>query len=364
MFAIIREPMVALGGPDADRVQPVVSLVAHDPGVPSFRLRLAPLRPELERHGVDAQVVALGRGREWVRVARVAKALRRSDLIVFQQVKLLAGERAFVSSLCPGWVLDVDDAIMFARPRRPGAPPRKGALRQLRFRRMAARCRLVVAGSRSLADTIGDAASRLEILPTPVDLAAYPVASPPARERVALAWIGLGSNLRYLEALAPVLRRLGDSGVAYEVRVICDRRPAMPGVPCVLVPWSVATEGAALADCDIGLAPLPDDAWTRGKSGYRCIQYAAAGLPAVASPVGANREVVRDGETGMLATSPEEWHAALLALYRDRPLRLRMGAAARARASEYHLARYASSYLALIQELLARRDELPSSAPA
>jgi len=329
-----------------------VTLLAHDPSVPSFRLRLTPLRPELERRGFEAQVVALGHGREWLRVARVARTLRRSSLIVFQQVKLLAGERAFVSRLCPCWVLDVDDAIMFARPRRPGAPPRQGAWRQRRFRRMVAHCRLVVAGSRSLAATIGDAAGRLEILPTPVDLDAYPAAVAPARERVALAWIGLGSNLRYLEALAPVLRRLAASGVPYQVRVICDRPPAMPGVPCVLVPWSVATEGTALADCDLGLAPLPDDAWTRGKSAYRCIQYAAAGLPAVASPVGANREVVRGGETGIFATTPEEWHAALLTLCRDRALRQRMGAAARARAAAYDLSRYATRYLALISELL------------
>ena len=338
--------------PETSRGRPVVSLVAHDPDVPSFRLRLAPLRPLLERCGFDAHVVTLGRGREWLRVARLAKEWRRSSLLVFQQVKLLAGERAFVSRRCPPWLLDVDDAIMFARPRRPGAAPRRGLWRQLRFRHMAAHCRAVVAGSRSLAETIGRPARRLEVLPTPVDLATYPVATLPERERMRLAWIGLGSNLRYLETLAPVLRRLAADGVALELRVICDRNPAMPGVPCVLVPWSTATEGAALAECDIGLAPLPDDAWTRGKSAYRCIQYAAAGLPAVASPVGANLEVVREGETGRFATTAEEWRATLLALGHDHSLRRRMGAAARVRASEYDLTRYTSRYLALINELL------------
>ncbi|MFI5167308.1 MAG: glycosyltransferase family 4 protein [Thermoanaerobaculales bacterium] len=348
-------PVTAVAGQQLETSQtsrPVVSLVAHDPTVPSFRLRLAPLRPVLESCGFDVRVVTLGRGREWLRVARLTREWRCSSLLVFQQVKLLAGERSFVSRLCPAWVLDVDDAIMFARPRRVGAAPRQGAWRQLRFRRMAARCRVVIAGSQSLANTIGKAASRLLVLPTPVDLAAYPLAAPAARERLLLAWIGLGSNLRYLEALAPVLQRLQADGVAVELRVICDRLPVMPGVPCVLVPWSVAGEGAALAECDLGVAPLDDDAWTRGKSAYRCIQYAAAGLPTVASPVGANREVVHEGETGLLADTSEKWYAAIARLCRDPLLRRQMGATARARATEFDLPRYAQRYAALVQALL------------
>jgi len=339
--------------------RPVVSLVSNDPSVPSFRLRMTAMRPILEAAGFDVRVLSFGRGREWLRVARLAARWRSSDVLVFQQIKLLAGERAFVRRLCGSWVLDVDDAIMFRRPRRPGDRSSQAAWRQRRFRSMAARCRLVVAGSRSLAEMISDAAPRLVVLPTPVNLASYPVAQLPARDRVRLAWIGWGSNLRYLEALTPVFQRLGAEGVDYEIHVISDRPPDMPGVPCRLVRWSEATEGAALADCDLGLAPLADDVWTRGKAGYRCIQYAAAGLPAVASPVGANREVVRDGQTGVWAVGPEEWHAALLRLCGDVELRRRMGEAARARAADYDLARFGERYASYLRELLA--DQIPPS---
>ena len=339
--------------------RPVVSLVSNDPSVPSFRLRMTAMRPILEAAGFDVRVLSFGRGREWLRVARLAARWRSSDVLVFQQIKLLAGERAFVRRLCGSWVLDVDDAIMFRRPRWPGDRSSQAAWRQRRFRSMAARCRLVVAGSRSLAEMISDAAPRLVVLPTPVNLASYPVAQLPARDRVRLAWIGWGSNLRYLEALTPVFQRLGAEGVDYEIHVISDRPPDMPGVPCRLVRWSEATEGAALADCDLGLAPLADDVWTRGKAGYRCIQYAAAGLPAVASPVGANREVVRDGQTGVWAVGPEEWHAALLRLCGDVELRRRMGEAARARAADYDLARFGERYASYLRELLA--DQIPPS---
>ncbi len=331
---------------------PVVGLVSYDPSVPSFRLRMAALRPLLERDGIDARVIELGRGGEWLRIARCAGLLRACDLLVFQQVKLLGGERGLVARLCGPWVLDVDDAIMFRRPRRPGEPPSRAAWRRRRFARMAERCRLVVAGSRSLAEMIGATASRLEVLFTPVDLAAYPVAELPARDRVRLGWIGLGSNLRYLEALAPALRRLRAEGADLEVRVVSDRLPEMEGVPCVAVPGSEAAEGAALADCDIGVAPLADDVWTRGKAAYRCIQYAAAGLPTVASPVGANREVVLDGETGFLAASDDAWVSALARLARDAGLRRRMGAAARAAAQRFDLAGYGRLYVELIRDLL------------
>ena len=328
-----------------------MSLVAYDANVPSFRLRMAALRPLLEASGFAVRVVALGRGREWVRVLRAASALRGSDALVFQQVKLLAGERAFVGRLCDRWVLDVDDAIMFRRPRKPGDGASSAMWRQRRFRTMAGRCSLVVAGSRSLAEIIGNAARSLAVLPTPVDLASYPRAPLPARDRIRLAWIGLASNLRYLRELAPVFERLRAGGVTFEVRVISDLLPDLRGVPCTLIPWSEATEREALSDCDIGLAPLPDDVWTRGKAGYRCIQYAAAGLPTVASPVGAQSELVRDGETGVWASTPEAWCEALRHLCGDVGLRRRMGHAARHWAGRYDLPGFGERYLELLRRL-------------
>ncbi|HLE60790.1 MAG TPA: glycosyltransferase, partial [Thermoanaerobaculaceae bacterium] len=335
------------------RQPPAIGLVSVNPALPSFRLRLAPLVPHLERLGLVAKVHAL-RGPEWWRVWRLARAWQTSDLLVFSKLKLLRGELGFVARLCPNWVLDVDDAIMFRKPPRHGDPPDQARWRQRRFRRMVRRCELVVAASQSLASAIASEGARVEVLPTPVQLASYPQATLAGAGPLKLAWIGLGANLRYLTDLAPVLRELASSAVVAELRVISDRLPQMPGVPCRLVRWSEHTEGAELAACDVGLAPIPDDAWTRGKGAYRCIQYAAAGLPTVASPVGANREVVVPGETGFWATTPAEWRDALLRLGRDLPLRRRQGAAARERARQYDsavvVARYAEFLLQFLRE--------------
>jgi len=335
------------------RQRPVIALVSVNPALPSFRLRLAPLVPHLERLGLFAEVHAL-RGPEWWRVWRLARTWQSSDLLVFSKLKLLAGELAFVARLCPHWVLDVDDAIMFRKPPRHGDPPDQARWRQRRFRRMVQRCELVVAASEWLASAIAVEGPRIEVLPTPVELAEYPQATIAGDGPLKLAWIGLGANLRYLMDLGPALRQLQSDGLPFELRVISDRMPDMPGVPCRLVSWSESTEGRELAACDVGLAPLPDDAWTRGKGAYRCIQYAAAGLPTVASPVGANREVVVPGETGFWATTHAQWRDALLQLGRDLPLRRRQGAAARERASRYDgavvLARYAGLLLQIVRE--------------
>jgi hypothetical protein len=311
---------------------PAVSLVGVDPGLPSFRLRLAPLAAELARRGVRVAVVGL-RGPEWLRAWRLARTWRSSDALVFAKTKLLAGELGFVARRCRAWVLDVDDAVMFRKPPRHGDPPDTAGWRQRRFARMVRHCRLVVAASDSLAAMVGG--SSVEVVPTPVPLAAYPQAPLTGGPPLKLAWIGLGANLRYLVDLAPVLLRLAREGIAYELRVISDRLPPLPGLPCRLVPWSEESEGRDLAACDVGLAPLADDAWTRGKGAYRSIQYAAAGLPSVVAPVGANREVVVPGETGLWAATPEEWHVELMRLAADPALRRRLGAAARLRAARY-----------------------------
>jgi glycosyltransferase involved in cell wall biosynthesis len=338
---------------------PRITFVAQRPSVPSFRLRLAPLAARLEYEGrASAEVVTLPRRPEWLRVWRLARAWSSADLLVFSKLKLLIGELGFVRRRCATWALDVDDAVMFGKPRRHGDAPDRAWWRRRRFARMVRRCSLVVAGSRPLADAIEPLGTPIEVWPTPVDLARYPVATLPEREVLRLGWIGLGANLRYLGDLAPVLHELAARRRPFELRVISDCLPDMPGIPLRLVPWSEAGEGEALAECDVGLAPLSDDPWTRGKGGYRCIQYAGAGLPSVATPVGAQRDVVADGVTGVLATTEQEWIDALERLASEADLRRRLGVAARARALErWDLATLAPRYVAWLLRLAGHTAE-------
>ena len=111
--------------------------------------------------------------------------------------------------------------------------------------------------------------------------------------------------------------------------VICDRFPESFPLPVVPVRWNQETEAQEIAAGQIGISLIPDDLWSRGKCGLKVLQYQAAGLPVVANPVGAHRELVRDGETGFLATTASEWALALTRLVSDARLRQRMGHLAR-----------------------------------
>jgi glycosyltransferase involved in cell wall biosynthesis len=111
---------------------------------------------------------------------------------------------------------------------------------------------------------------------------------------------------------------------------------AQPAPGLTLVDWKEATEISELGSIDIGIMPLPDNAWARGKCGYKLIQYGACGLPVIASPVGVNSEIVLEGSTGLLATTRKEWVNALERLLTNDNLRRSLGEAGRQRIENHY----------------------------
>lgn len=236
-------------------------------------------------------------------------------------------------------VLELDDAIYLTRGHGE------------KLRRLVAEARLVIVGNAELARFAGPIARAVAIVPTVVDTERMPVRlGPGARERLVIGWIGLPYNLSALERLAGPLARLARE-VPIEVCVISSAAPRLPGVPVRLVRWTAEREGSLLADLDIGVMPLPDDAWSRGKCGLKLLQYMAAGVPAVASPVGVNRDIVVDGENGRLASTDDEWLDALRHLARSPIERARLGRAGRRTVeTRYSLAVWLPRLAALYRE--------------
>jgi glycosyltransferase involved in cell wall biosynthesis len=173
------------------------------------------------------------------------------------------------------------------------------------------------------------------VIPTAVDLRRYAVSANRRKARAKIVWIGSPSTTRYLELLREPLATLTGE-VPFTLRVIGGGPVDMPGVEIELLPWSQETEAAAIGDCDIGIMPLQDSPWERGKCAYKLIQYMACGLPTVASPVGANVDVVIEGETGYLAHDAAEWINHLKRLLLDSDLRRRMGACGRVRVEQHY----------------------------
>lgn len=249
------------------------------------------------------------------------------------------------------YVLDFDDAIFHTYDQHRSVWVRRVYGR--RIDRLIAGAHLVTAGNRYLADRAAAAgAKRLEVIPTVVDLTryaskqTYTVATKPR-----IVWIGSPSTVQYLQKLAVPLCALAKRQ-SFSLRMIGGGTFAMPGVDVEMMAWSADTEASAISECDVGIMPLQDTPWEQGKCAYKLIQYMACGLPTVASPIGANRDVVIEGETGFFADTANAWVEKMELLLGDAALRQRLGQAGRARVeTEYCLQQAAPRLVRLFTEV-------------
>jgi glycosyltransferase involved in cell wall biosynthesis len=251
-------------------------------------------------------------------------------------------------------IFDVDDAIYVRKPRRLGEAADDSIWRKRKF---AATCRwadAVAAGNDVLAGVARASARDVVILPTSIDTASYRPTTASAADPPTIVWIGSPENLVYLEIIRPALARLAGRYSTLKMRVICSRFPDWPEVNIERIAWSSATEAQFLATAHIGVMPLTDDEWARGKCAFKLLQYMAAALPCVASPVGANTEAVIEGFNGFHARNADEWERGLEALIQSPELRARFGASGLAHVeSRYSMRSYQARYLELLGRLAA-----------
>jgi glycosyltransferase involved in cell wall biosynthesis len=304
----------------------------------SSRMRFYQYLPFLKSQGIHVETAALlddtyicnlnaGNSTHWSSVlGSYVKRLRR--LAASQKFDLVWVE-AEVFPWLPGWgelwlagrvpyVVDYDDAAFHRYDRHAVA-----AIRWLlggKIDRVMKRAALVVAGNSYLADHARQAgATRIEILPTVVDLRRYPPSSADPGSDFVIGWIGSKSTTRYLLPLFEVWRE-ALTWQKTSLRLVGSGALALPGVAADIVDWSESSEVQAVQSFSVGIMPLQDDPWSRGKCGYKLVQYMACGLPVVASPVGVNCEIVQHGHNGYLAASETEWLSALSQL-RSQPER-------------------------------------------
>lgn len=147
--------------------------------------------------------------------------------------------------------------------------------------------------------------------------------------RLVIGWTGTHSTLKYLDRIVPVLAQLEAEGLDFEFRVISNKSPRLPLRSLVFVPWHKNTEIQDLMKFHIGLMPLEDDLWAKGKCAFKALQYMALGIPALVSPVGMNKEVVKHGYNGFICTNKSDWNLELRHLLNDPNLRMHLGQAAR-----------------------------------
>jgi glycosyltransferase involved in cell wall biosynthesis len=231
-------------------------------------------------------------------------------------------------------VYDTDDATYL----RPGFTPNTPFQRLRRFDKVihvVRRARWITAATQPIATWALQYNPNVSVVPMAVDLAEYERARAAASARRAdgptvVGWAGTAGGLRYLDALAPVLRDLSRRHDLV-LRVISGghRRVCLPGVPVDARPWRPSAGLAEMATFDLGVVPLDDTPFERAKFPFKLLQYLALGVPSVSARIGTAATLIRDGDNGLLAGSPDEWRDRLEALLVDRALRTRLATAGR-----------------------------------
>ena len=313
-----------VGRQNARPVSRHVLVISIDPAEAAFRLRLGILAPLLAGDGYTFDYhprPADATGRR-----RLLGTAGDYEAVIVQRKLLDPGHARLLRRRAKRVIYDLDDAVMTQR-RKVSAWSRW--LKDRRFRATAAAADHVVAGNEYLAERFRALGRPVTVLPTGVDPDHYPVKRHGPTDRPTLVWIGSASTLPYLRQWLPQLEAAARRVPGLRLVTIANATVTSDVLPVEHVPWSEAAEGAALAGGDVGIAPTPDDPWTAGKSGFKIVQYMAAGLPTIASPVGANAALVADGRTGLLPAAAADWPDAIVALATSPSLRAAMGAAAR-----------------------------------
>jgi glycosyltransferase involved in cell wall biosynthesis len=185
---------------------------------------------------------------------------------------------------------------------------------------------LVIAGNRFLEEYALQFNSNVEIIPTTIDTDEYAYVEQEEKPSVCIGWSGSFSTIIYVEQMLHIYKAIKDKyGDRVYFKVIGDGTFKSSDPDIQGIPWRKETELEDLSEIDIGLMPLSDDEWTKGKCALKGLQYMALGIPTIMSPVGVNNDVVRHGENGMLASTDEEWIDAISTLVEDARLRNRMG---------------------------------------
>ncbi|MDA0321321.1 MAG: glycosyltransferase [Verrucomicrobia bacterium] len=357
--------------PRAAEPKRVVMYTISDATTPSTRFRFLQFIPALQEHGLTVRHFALPRPRGGryrraggllLHAARRRWQLRKHsafDALMIQKGLTLCrwkGPMRALRAMHRSFILDVDDSVLGATPVSFPAPfssrQDDGEPRQL-----MELSSLVLAGNARLAEDARAHARSVSVLPTVIDCRRYGVirAHPPVhgRDELCILWSGQSSTLPFLLERIDAIREAAQSlhPRAVVLRIVCD---AFTGVDTEAhtplriecVRWSITREVDDLLGADVGVMPLPNNEWTRGKCGFKLLQYMALGLPVVGSPVGVNSQIIQDGKNGYLATSHEEWVSRLLDLLQSPKRRDAFGRVGRRTVSEeYSLGHCAETFV-------------------
>lgn len=301
-----------------------VLFLIQDYSMPSSRVRVLNLLPDLQKRGINFDVFCYPRG--LADKITIFRGLKKYDLIFLQKKLPTPLEALILKKLAPILFFDFDDAIYL---RHDSSEDIESRSRQLKFKAIVSRADIIIAGNRILAQEAKKYNKNVVIIPSAVETRGIPQKNYDFdNEKIIIGWVGGAVNLSHLRIVEPVLRKLSEK-YNIELRIICSESIEMDGVDVKFVPWSLDTQEAEIAKFDIGIMPLPKTRHSEGKCGYKALQYMAAAVPPVISDVGINSDIVEHDREGFVAKDLDEFYKYLKILIEDKDLRRQMGQKAR-----------------------------------
>jgi len=252
---------------------------------------------------------------------KLLKAARQADVVIILRKTFSRCFMRFLTICSKHLIFDFDDAIFC------NSNGAFSATRNRRFIQTVRGCNRVFAGNDYLSEIAGKYNSDVITIPTSIDPEKYAATVEKPGDHIDLVWIGSSSTRKYIENILPVLELAADVIPGLRLKIVADFDLSSNHLKTTAVKWSKKNESYDLGSAHIGIAPMSNDPWTKGKCGLKVLQYMAAGLPVISSYSGVNREIVKHGVTGFFAETDKQWQRAIKNLANDPILRKKMGTA-------------------------------------
>ncbi|KKO19062.1 MAG: hypothetical protein BROFUL_02243 [Candidatus Brocadia fulgida] len=288
---------------------------------PASRYRVLQYVPYLKESHIDAKVSLFPDSFcQWM---KLFAELKDYQVLFVQKKRLWRWQLWYLTRKHIRIIYDFDDAVMFKSPVDGGGRSFK---RQRTFARMVRYSDQVIAGNQYLKAQALPYNNNVVVIPTAIGTSRYTMKDYRRdKKNITLGWIGSKSSLPFLEELTPAFDQLASKDKSLELKIICNDFFECRTMPVIKKMWALEDENADLQDVDIGLAPLPNHEWTKGKCATKLLQYLSVGIPVVCSPVGVHNEIIQEGVNGLFAASAQEWVEKIGLLIKDKLLRERIG---------------------------------------
>lgn len=273
--------------------------------------------PFLEAHGFQVELLT-----SKMNFLKVVDQIRGADVLYIQRLLFNPLKLSIIRAATNKIVYDFDDAVMYGSRG-------ESATRARKFRNMVKHADAIFCGNHFLfQEAMRHRVDNVYYVPTVVNTDEYTAKEHVSAKPVVVGWIGSRSTLRYLVDLEQLVLNASDQKEVV-FKIVADKPLNTTAPNVVFEKWTANTEKSLLHSFDIGVMPLRDDVWSRGKCGLKLIQYMASGLPSIAHPFGAAQEIISDGVNGILRLDVDGWRDAIEMLSSDMRQRARVGRAAR-----------------------------------